>query len=636
MVSPLLALLAQAAPASAQPVAGESGGGLGEGFAGLLGGAAPVLEGAAEATLLADPAQLAADAAALLGFFPIVITPTATLTEALRPDAALGEFAVPVSVPTEGEELFPPAPAVNAAALLKPQTQTDQKSPSAAQTVTPVRGAAAALPISAIASTPQSVTGTQDETPVAAVPTLTGSKPSAPSAPVAPFQPPVSKPVPLMMASENAAMPAPADAAALPAPVAPGVPGVETLTDQTYQKVLDHLDHALFPKLAQVATQSGRRTQELLAHLQQAQPSPLPQGAPPQGLERLQEVFAQVTEKFTLVRESLRDGLHQGLGIPAEIPAPAVPANPLSPFLPADPADAAALPASGDATEDTQEVAAAPPPALPPVADGGEDDALGLPAAVKDDRPAGEETEEMQAKLSPVVQGEQRLQAGGLAVPSSAAKSSGDNASSGPAGEQPPLLTEGDVASSSAENGTAEGDDGAGASNAGGGAALGAGGVKHAEGRDAYGFARALNHAAAQPVGEQVAFHIRTQAQSGNTKIDIHLDPPELGKVEIRLDVAQDGKTGVTVTVDNKHVLDLLQRDARGLERALADAGLKADSGSLSFNLRGGQHDQPQQQAGGQYPTPLPEEDAAEQQLLAAVASQRYTLTLDEGVDITI
>ncbi len=30
-----------------------------------------------------------------------------------------------------------------------------------------------------------------------------------------------------------------------------------------------------------------------------------------------------------------------------------------------------------------------------------------------------------------------------------------------------------------------------------------------------------------------------------------------------------------------------MQRDARGLEKALQDAGLKTDSGSLSFNLRG-------------------------------------------------
>lgn len=41
------------------------------------------------------------------------------------------------------------------------------------------------------------------------------------------------------------------------------------------------------------------------------------------------------------------------------------------------------------------------------------------------------------------------------------------------------------------------------------------------------------------------------------------------------------------VTVERPETLELLQRDARGLERALQDAGLRTDSGSLNFNLRG-------------------------------------------------
>jgi len=52
--------------------------------------------------------------------------------------------------------------------------------------------------------------------------------------------------------------------------------------------------------------------------------------------------------------------------------------------------------------------------------------------------------------------------------------------------------------------------------------------------------------------------------------------------------MGMDGRVSAVVTADNKDTLDLLQRDQRALERALQDAGLKADSGSLSFNLRGG------------------------------------------------
>jgi flagellar hook-length control protein FliK len=54
------------------------------------------------------------------------------------------------------------------------------------------------------------------------------------------------------------------------------------------------------------------------------------------------------------------------------------------------------------------------------------------------------------------------------------------------------------------------------------------------------------------------------------------------------------------VTVDNRDTLELLKSDARGLERALRDAGLKADSGNLSFSLRG--HDTAARDEGGSAP----------------------------------
>ena len=41
------------------------------------------------------------------------------------------------------------------------------------------------------------------------------------------------------------------------------------------------------------------------------------------------------------------------------------------------------------------------------------------------------------------------------------------------------------------------------------------------------------------------------------------------------------------VSIERPETFELLQRDARGLEKALQDAGLKTDSGSLSFNLKG-------------------------------------------------
>lgn len=85
---------------------------------------------------------------------------------------------------------------------------------------------------------------------------------------------------------------------------------------------------------------------------------------------------------------------------------------------------------------------------------------------------------------------------------------------------------------------------------------------------------------------DQVSVHITKAIKDGVDKINIQLRPASLGRIDVQLEVGQDGRISAVVTADNRQTLDLLQRDARGLERALQDAGLQADSGSMSFNLR--------------------------------------------------
>jgi len=150
-------------------------------------------------------------------------------------------------------------------------------------------------------------------------------------------------------------------------------------------------------------------------------------------------------------------------------------------------------------------------------------------------------------------------------------------------------------------------------------------------------FAKALNKASATPILQQVAFQIKTAAADGSSKINIQLNPEELGKLEIRIHVGADGKTGVTVTADNKDTLSLLQRDSSGLSRALQDAGLQTDSGSLSFNLRGGQQEQQgqggNQQAASTYQKFQPEEEA---DAAINVITRSYVVNLADGLDIQI
>ena len=83
-----------------------------------------------------------------------------------------------------------------------------------------------------------------------------------------------------------------------------------------------------------------------------------------------------------------------------------------------------------------------------------------------------------------------------------------------------------------------------------------------------------------------VAIEIAGKVLAGKNRFEIRLDPPELGRIEVRLDVDRDGNVTSRLTVDRPDTLDLLRRDAAGLERALQDAGLKTANNGLQFSLR--------------------------------------------------
>jgi hypothetical protein len=88
---------------------------------------------------------------------------------------------------------------------------------------------------------------------------------------------------------------------------------------------------------------------------------------------------------------------------------------------------------------------------------------------------------------------------------------------------------------------------------------------------------------------DQVILQMNRNVKNGNDQISLQLHPTDLGKITIKLAIGSDGTVQGNVTADNPQTLALLQKDSRSLERALQDAGLRADSGSLQFNLGGQQ-----------------------------------------------
>ncbi len=85
---------------------------------------------------------------------------------------------------------------------------------------------------------------------------------------------------------------------------------------------------------------------------------------------------------------------------------------------------------------------------------------------------------------------------------------------------------------------------------------------------------------------EQVAVQIKKAIGEGADKINIKLQPANLGKVEVRMEIGKDGVLTANVIAEKPETLELLQRDVRGLEKVLQEGGLKTDTQSFNFSLK--------------------------------------------------
>ncbi|MBV9418232.1 MAG: flagellar hook-length control protein FliK [Alphaproteobacteria bacterium] len=118
-----------------------------------------------------------------------------------------------------------------------------------------------------------------------------------------------------------------------------------------------------------------------------------------------------------------------------------------------------------------------------------------------------------------------------------------------------------------------------------------------------------------------LAVNIATHAADGIRHFAIRLDPPELGRVDVRLTVDDAGQAQAHLTVEKPQTLELLQKDQTHLERALKDAGLDLARNALNFSLKG-----QQQQAGQQQGMPRGRNMTARQ--LAAIDTVSSTASL--------
>jgi len=134
-----------------------------------------------------------------------------------------------------------------------------------------------------------------------------------------------------------------------------------------------------------------------------------------------------------------------------------------------------------------------------------------------------------------------------------------------------------------------------------------------------------------------LAVEIAASARSGKTRFDVRLDPADLGRIDVRIDVDRNGQVTSHLTVEKPETLSMLQQDAPQLRQALDDAGLKTGNGGLQFSLRdqssSGQNNG--NQTGGNAQRLVISEDDT---VPAAVAGRSYgrMLGANGGVDIRV
>ncbi|WP_394692609.1 flagellar hook-length control protein FliK [Hyphobacterium sp.] len=88
-----------------------------------------------------------------------------------------------------------------------------------------------------------------------------------------------------------------------------------------------------------------------------------------------------------------------------------------------------------------------------------------------------------------------------------------------------------------------------------------------------------------------LAAQIAAKFQNGDRKFEIRMDPPELGRIQVKMHVGNDNRVQAILSAERPETLNDLRQHARELERALEESGLQLDNDGLSFELSQGRDD---------------------------------------------
>ncbi len=98
-------------------------------------------------------------------------------------------------------------------------------------------------------------------------------------------------------------------------------------------------------------------------------------------------------------------------------------------------------------------------------------------------------------------------------------------------------------------------------------------------------FAQQLQDSA-KPASQQLNIQIQKGVENKVNGLTVELHPAELGKLDVKLNIDDNGVLKASIMVEKPETLALLQKDNADLMKALQEAGIQTDEGSLDFNLK--------------------------------------------------
>ena len=136
-----------------------------------------------------------------------------------------------------------------------------------------------------------------------------------------------------------------------------------------------------------------------------------------------------------------------------------------------------------------------------------------------------------------------------------------------------------------------------------------------------------------------LAVELAASAQSGKSRFEIRLDPAELGRIDVRMDVDSKGQVTSHLTVERPETLAMLRQDAPQLQRALENAGLKTGDSGLQFSLRDQSSSSGQNNSGNDSGRNAQRLIISDEDAVPAMSAQRSygrMVGSNSGVDISI